>query len=233
MDCYCHTNNAATMKKEIKRNKTHWQNKTTPEAFRLSDVKGLLEAIEKKNCTEILKIFYRLQHQYTLNEENKPDAIPVYIYRRQLVNTWLREIENAISSIKEVTPGINLHETKDVNRSKIHIGVHKSHDPTVACTMYGSIEELPTEYKPFIHLGSKWDVNQMKGTSIHEMMHALGFHHEMQRLDNKMHLYMHVDKKPDQNYDEIAYKILTRFDPFSVMLYPENNEMQRKAGDSI
>ncbi|VDI22143.1 Hypothetical predicted protein [Mytilus galloprovincialis] len=233
MGCYCYTENAATMKTEIKRNKTHWQNKATPEAFRLSDVKGLLEAIEEKNYTEILKIFYRLQHQYTLNEENKPVEIPVYIYRRQLENTWLREIKNAITSINDVTPGINLYETKDINRSKIHIGVHEDEDPTVACTMYGSIKELPTEYKPFIHLGSKWDVNQMKGTSIHELMHALGFHHEMQRLDREMYLHMDVVKKPDQNYDEIAYKILTRFDPFSVMLYPEDNEMWRKAGDPI
>lgn len=38
---YSHTVNAATMKKDIDRNKPHWEKKTTPAAFRLSEVNGL------------------------------------------------------------------------------------------------------------------------------------------------------------------------------------------------
>lgn len=231
MACFNHTVNAAKMEKDIERNKCHWVDEVTVEALRLSQVYELLHAFKENNYTEILKFYYRFQHDHTLNTQNEPLNILVYIHHCQLKNAWIRAVQNAITSINEITPGINLHETKDIDSSQIHIGVHKSIEPTVACTMYGSIEESPTEYKPFIHLGSEWDSNQMKGTSIHELMHALGFNHEMQRLDKEM--YVDVDKNVDHNYDKKIYKIRTRFDPFSVMLYPEDNEMWRKAGDPI
>lgn len=230
---FSNTVNAATMKKHIERNKRHWVGKETLEALRLRQVYELLLAFKDNNYTEILKYYYRLQHEHTLNTIKEPLEIPVYIHRCVLKNEWIRAVENAITSINEVTPGINLHETEDIIRSQIQIGVHKSEESKQAYTMYGSIdsEKLSTEYMPFIHLGSEWDVNQMKGTSIHELMHALGFHHEMQRFDREM--YLDVVNKDDHNYHKNTYKILTRFDPFSVMLYPEDHDMLRKEGDPI
>ncbi|CAG2254140.1 unnamed protein product [Mytilus edulis] len=62
-------------------------------------------------------------------------------------------------------------------------------------------------------------------------MHALSFHHEMQRYDNN--LYLKISKSTGSAYRTTSDKPLTRFDPFSVMMYQENRQMTRKNDDPI
>ncbi|XP_076084319.1 uncharacterized protein LOC143055060 [Mytilus galloprovincialis] len=231
---FIQTENARQMRKELERNKKLWKHQSTPEAIRLKQVAGVLDAIEKGDYTEILKLYYRAQHQHTLSAKDRPLEIPVYIHRNQLYSKWIPHVEHAIEAINTVTPGINFYETSNKDRSMIRIGVDSEGESTKAYTTNGSIldKRQNKEYKrPFIHLGSKWNESQMKGTSIHELMHALSFHHEMQRFDNDM--YVDIGENVDHNFKQKEDKVLTRFDPFSVMMYPEGNKMKRKEGDPI
>lgn len=233
MVCYSHTGKAATMKTDLETNSELWMDKYTPDAIRLQQVHGLLKAIKEEDYEQILKLYYKSQHQHTLNPKDKPLQIPVFIYRDQLQRTWNRALDNAFKSINEATPGINLYETKDINISQIHIGVHKSGKSNAAWTMHGSIKDtlkFPGKSKPFIHLGQKWNKNARYGTSIHELMHALNFDHEMQRFDAD--IYLEIDEDVDHNYQKTTNKVLTRFDPFSVMMYPLI-KMEEKDGDPI
>ncbi|CAG2210390.1 unnamed protein product [Mytilus edulis] len=199
MDFYNHTENAQKMKYDLDTNEVIWKNYFTPDAIRLHQVHGLLEAIEKHDYTEILKIYYRAQHLHTLNAQDNPIEIPVYINRSQLNRKWVPHIEHAIETINEATPGMNLFETSERKVSKIRIGVDELCGPTMALTRNGSISKVKKkQLKPFIHLGNEWKESQMPGTSIHELMHALRFHHEMQRPDSKM--YLDFDKNYDPAY---------------------------------
>lgn len=221
------------MQRELDRNSSLWKNKSTPMGSTLGDVDELLKAIntidEKKKYECIMKVYYRAQPRHTLNTEDVPIEIPVYIHRDTLESKWIPNIENAIKSIDNVTPGINLFATTKYNESKIRIGVNPAYGSQVACTHMASIFD-PDE-KPFIHLGKDWPVSGMKRTSIHELMHALSFFHEMQRSDADM--YLQFGKNAGHNYKKRDDNALTRFDPFSVMMYSESAEMKRKAGDSI
>ena len=61
-------------------------------------------------------------------------------------------------------------------------------------------------------------------------MHSLGFHHEQSRKDRDR--FVKVKDIDDGNYSIIDFsQELTPFDPFSVMLYNESEDMER-TGDS-
>ncbi|VDI49774.1 Hypothetical predicted protein [Mytilus galloprovincialis] len=235
MDLFSRTTNSKKMRNDLNSNRSLWGHQSSPDAIRLSQVHGLLEAIEKRDYTEILKLYYRSQHQHTLNPKKKPLDIHVYIHRNQLDIKWIPHVEYAIKAIDGVTPGVNLFETIERDKSMIRIGVDDLKEQTMACTIHGSVLDLikdPSRAKPFIHLGGKWREDQMKGTSIHELMHALSFHHEMQRFDTD--LYLDVDENLDHNFCKKTDYALTRFDPFSVMMYPESIHLKRKEdGDRI
>ncbi|CAG2185116.1 unnamed protein product [Mytilus edulis] len=53
----------------------------------------------------------------------------------------------------------------------------------------------------------------------------------MQRFDN--YLYLQMGEHNDHNYHPSGDKVLTRFDPLSVMMYHEHDRMIRRDGDSM
>ncbi|CAG2210702.1 unnamed protein product [Mytilus edulis] len=146
------TENARQMRKELEKNKILWQHQSTPEAIRLKQVAGVLDAIEKGDYTEILKLYYRAQHQHTFSAKDRPLEIPVYIHRNQLYSKWIPHVEHAIEAINTVTPGINLYKTSNKDRSMIRIGVDSAGESNQAYTTNGSIldKRQNKEYKrPF------------------------------------------------------------------------------------
>ena len=62
--------------------------------------------------------------------------------------------------------------------------------------------------------------DRMKGISIYELLHALGFHHDSQSSDAPSYEY-HSDSRKEITINK-NWLSLTRFDPFnlSIMLYP-------------
>ena len=75
----------------------------------------------------------------------------------------------------------------------------------------------------------KW---HRKGTALHEILHSLGFEHEHSRKDRDK--YLKVTNSDNHNYSiRMFTQELTRFDPFSVMMYPETEVMKRIGDEGI
>jgi hypothetical protein len=71
-----------------------------------------------------------------------------------------------------------------------------------------------------ISLSNEWDMDRRQGTALHETMHALGYHHEHSRNDRDHFLTVKIGKDHNNDIIESSFSI-TRFDPFSVMMYGE------------
>ena len=77
------------------------------------------------------------------------------------------------------------------------------------------------------------------GTVIHETLHALGFEHEHQRRDAELYLDINADADGEEWRDQYLIEDhnigVTRFDPFSVMLYPLDQCLaaKRDSSDSV
>ena len=86
-----------------------------------------------------------------------------------------------------------------------------------------------------ITLGHKFEDKQQ--TSVHELLHSLGFSHEQCRRDASLYLHNEVLPSDNQWFSNYAadreVEGMTRFDPFSVMMYPEDEKLLRKDRSDI
>jgi hypothetical protein len=69
------------------------------------------------------------------------------------------------------------------------------------------------------------------GTVTHEIMHALGFSHEMKRSDIETGIHVYLDRIPKKWRDQYVVGPdnvgVTTFDPYSIMLYPLDKNTER------
>lgn len=219
------------MLKEMEEHHKLLEDDSADDACQWNEFEELLKAIQEENIVKITQLYYRSQHKHTFNANDKHADIPVHI--GEINQDWVSHIEYAIKSINAVTPGLNLFLTPDIQKSMIAIGEYESttedKDYTKIAYTNGSIA---SKGRSFIHLGRNWNKEQMKGTSVHELMHALGFYHEMQRKDSDLYLEFKDREKLNNNYQN-RFDAITRFDPFSVMMYSESDQMKRKNVDDI
>lgn len=208
----------------------------------------LITAIMNKNYTDIAKVYYKLQNFHTLYENAKPVKMPVYIMKKLVSEAWIEHISNAIDCINTAAPGLHLFETYKRNDAKILIGYDHEHSIRVDTPSTKPINSsLSGGKKFFIHLPPNYPTEDtmkglgkdkntlMKGSAIHEMLHALNFDHHYQRFDAELYLDINRDLKANQenNLNKVRTILnLTRHDLFSILHCNEiQGKFERKGGD--
>lgn len=236
------TKNAANMLNDIHINRSLWfSNRQKDMIDRIRNVEELLTAIDNKERDEIMRIYYRFQHIHTLDDHTCPVNVLVYVDKDRLNSEWLPHIKNAFEKISIAAPGIrfrNAHDSFERSTNYIKIGIDEVNIKSQK-DLKKLMAEAYTSYKlgyPFIHLGHNRPPASMQGTSIHELLHALGFGHQMNRFE--ANLYVKVNTENLSREKAYQYKqnriAFTRFDPFSIMMYREDDViMKRTEEDQI
>ena len=184
-----------------------------------------------------LNRFYKIQSLQMLGEEDERVVVPIWIARDpyfprniNVAPAWIEHLQQAIKDINYAAPGLFLYITTNPLKGKIKIvGNNQGH----GCFTRGNI--LETTWTN-IFLYSEW--SDMKRTSCHELLHALGFEHEHQRRDRESSIHQNWQRSREDDmfrqYEIIADILgITRFDPFSILLYPEDEELSRNRGDPV
>ena len=128
---------------------------------------------------------------------------------------WLPHLANAIGDINDAAPGLNLYETYEWNEAKIVIyGIEKKG----RCDTLGKIDPHAAQTVR-IRLTDIWPLKNR--TSCHELLHALFALHEQNRSDGEHYMDYHSSSNQVRPWDGVLG--ITRFDPFSIMIYYEGD----------
>ena len=137
---------------------------------------------------------------------------------------WIHPIENAITDINAAAPGLHLYLVRQECDCKVYIyGIKEKKAYT--------IRNVRSNNKAYIFLADDGFVEKQT-VSVHELLHALGFGHEHQRPG----VSKCINTTGGQSVPELRHDYeeetdscgITRFDPFSVMLYQEDYYLERK-----
>lgn len=195
--------------------------------------------------------FYQMQSQQELRDEKDVVKVPIWISdpkEARLTDTkshiplkpvhrdWLPHLANAIRDINNAAPGLNLWETTDWEKAKVVIygitdWIDDDPEKPTRPDALGNIHPNATQ-KARIRLPDGWP--NKKRSSCHELLHALFLQHEQKRSDGEK--YLNYNPDGDDHYQIKPAKDIvgiTRFDPFSIMLYPEGDDFKRKSGDKV
>ena len=160
--------------------------------------------------------FYKHQSRQNLGVESDRVHVPIYIDAKSLHDDWYNHLHNAIEVINQAAPGLHLYTVNELDDAKVKIyGITEKKAFT-----NGNI--LNPLFAAEVNLSDDWADKRKKQTSVHELLHALGFEHEHQRRDASQAIKVCSTKKDDRQYIQNMNMLgVTRFDPFSIMLYSE------------
>lgn len=141
--------------------------------------------------------YYKSQSLQVLGKKEDQVSVPIWIARDQrryseflnVAPAWIEHLECAIIDINYTAPGLDLYITNDMATAKIKIYGNKK----ASCGTWGNILSHPTAE---IFLYDWWE--EKKGTSYHELLHALGFGHEHQRRDRDSSVQVRDQRVPEE-----------------------------------
>ena len=201
----------------------------------VSPAPGEMSTSERNDC----KVFYRQQTKHTLKVEGTQTTVPIWIAteeldygegRRNVHDSWIRHIENAIMTINEAAPGLDLQIVDSENDP------HKVKAFGIECDEVYTTGHIHQQKYTEIRYGHNhnWSDDWKQVTALHESLHALGFDHEHQRPDAKKRIRIVEEfDDSDQYKTDPEAKGITRFDPLSIMMYPEFEKFQRNESSDI
>ena len=182
--------------------------------------------------------FYKIQSLQMLGESNNRVYVAIWIAPEggtehlNVATSWIKPLRQAINEINYAAPGLHLYVTGD--KSKARVEVYGNTDGE--CYTIGNILEYGSEFTVEICLdnGETFD---KKRTSCHELLHALGIGHEHQRRDRDSFVCVNDEQVTEEwkpQYDSESDLLgLTRCDPHSIMMYPEDQRLERKNNDIV
>ncbi len=172
--------------------------------------------------------FYQGQSKQFLGHEDDRVQVPIWVRKDTLRLSWLQHIDDAIRDINLAAPGLKLYKVNWGLTWKVKI---EGTDKSKAYTTGNILDACSAD----ITLGH--DFEDKKQTAVHELLHGLGFSHEQCRRDGDLYLTNTVTPSEASNFGDYAVdrevEAMTRFDPFSVMLYPEDEKLLRKSRNDI
>ena len=200
-------------------------------------------ADEKLNTSISIKKFWQRQNDHAWIIEKENMAICYYMgqswheevksyhtsYKvkvwidQKLDDDWTQNIKEALSIIKRFTPGLNIKcETVET-----FFGIKESNSVFILSNdgnkafIEGSIfsDKL---WK--ISISNSW-ISNRQGIALHQILHSLGFNHELSR--NKKVNNLKIYKQEDNNFSIFRFsKELTPHDPYSALFYKESKEIE-------
>ena len=175
-----------------------------------------------------IKEYYKIQSLQWLGERKNQVSIPIWI-ARNVDAAWIEHIRQAISDINYAAPGLRLFITSDESvKGKIDIfGTREG-----SCYTWSDMLDV-CSLGCKIYLDWRWP--EKKRTSCHELLHALGFGHEHQRRDrdSSIHVESEESEENSQYCKEDNLLGITRFDPHSILMYPEEQALLRNTDDPV
>ena len=135
-----------------------------------------------------------------------------------------------MKAINEAAPGLSLSITEDKKKAIIHVLAIDKKEPYTEVEgnilMRLSTENFITE----IRLG-KWKDDGKKGVCIHELLHALGFHHEHQDATAAPHIYR-LDSGKEITIDKNELGFI-QWDSSNTMPYPCEKKCREHSEDHV
>ena len=161
-------------------------------------------------------------HGTSFGDGRKRFEVMVWIDDR-LDSNWRMNIKEALRIISYFVPGFSfkIEVNKEDYTAKPHTIFITTNDRHLAFTEGSIFTTNPWN----VSLWNSWDWHR-QGTALHEILHGLGFNHEQSRKDRDKYLKIKEIKNINYTIDKPIHE-LTPFDPFSVMLYNEDEKMER------
>ena len=194
---------------------------------------------QREHYTRMYQRFYQKQLRNDLGREEDRQHFAVML-KPSLEPKWIPHIILAVHSINEAAPGLDLilYYTKTCSTKYRTIVIEGTTE--YACYTMGDVRKHNTSTIRLSNAGC--DFQQigfnMKSTSVHELLHALGFEHEHKRRDAEHYILYTGTKETDEEwYDQYVPEDdvygLTVFDPFSIMMYDEDEYLRRNEYNPI
>ena len=170
-------------------------------------------------------LFYKIQSNQELGHRQFKINI---IIHHSLHRSWYKYIPRALTDINKAAPGLKLmlpypdKEGTTTQQQRNEYSITLTGEGSEG-SCWTSEENVLADDHSLISLDRNWPHETRTGTLIHELLHALGFEHEHQRHDANTYIVPAEDvdsEWQDQYEQDQNFMALSRFDPFSVMMYP-------------